>query len=96
MDFDGGELGGITVEPNPAQDGGKVTIRGKPNQEVYILVPGDKEARAVKLDKDGKSTLKVPVAGGKSFTVSDLNLPRADEVLVRVVSSLGGVPHATR
>ena len=61
---------GIDVSPNPATEGGSVTIRGEKNGEGYIYVPGQAGSTRVKLDKNGKATVKVPVKAGKEFILS--------------------------
>ena len=76
---------GLTVTPNPAPEGGTVTVKGKPNTTVYVSAPG--RSFAVKLGKNGTAKFKVPVEAGKKFTVGDGALPKAQEVVVSVVST---------
>lgn len=77
---------GLTVKPNPAQEGGSVTIRGEPDAVVYVSV-GPGKSFEKKLDGNGKVTIKVPVKGGEEFTVGDGAYPKANEVVVTVVSN---------
>ncbi|MCA8957220.1 MAG: hypothetical protein KDC87_14185 [Planctomycetes bacterium] len=78
----------ITVEPNPAPEGGSVTVTGPPGSKVYVNVPGKPPATTVVLDDKGKARVDVPVGGGEEFEVSDCKFPDPSEVVVDVVGSV--------
>lgn len=78
---------GITVKPNPAEEGGSVTVTGEPGEIVYVSA-GKGNSVEVKLDANGQATIKVPVKANDEFTVSDGKLPKSTDIVVCVVSSL--------
>lgn len=82
--YGGGEL---RVEPNPASENGTVTIEGSKDTDVYVLVPGERARRKVRLGADGKATIDVPVGSGKEFVVTTMKAG-GKEVVVDVVSPL--------
>ena len=76
----------LKVEPNPALEGGKVTITGPPGETVYVAIDGSSEKpREVVLDASGKGTAPVPVRGGRTFTVITGRVP-PQAVQVEVLS----------
>ncbi|MCA8955093.1 MAG: hypothetical protein KDC87_03410 [Planctomycetes bacterium] len=78
-------IGGISVEPNPAAEGGTVTVTGPPDSHVYVG-HGGKTTR-VKLGRDGKAKVAVPGKGGQEFTVTDGNFPKPKSVVVEIVAT---------
>ena len=78
---------GLRVEPNPAPESGKVTIKGEPGQTVFVVSPvGRKEA--VKLNDKGEAEIPVPVEANEEFTVSDFDPKNPSSVAVSVVGSV--------
>ena len=68
--------GALEVKPNPAPEGGKVTITGPPGEKVYVAIDGSSaRPREVTLDAEGKATTPVPVRGGRTFTVITGRVP---------------------
>ena len=78
-------LQGIKVSPNPATEGGSVTVTGKPNGEVYVGYKG--KITRKKLDGKGKAVISVPGEGGEEFTVSDGGRPPSN-IIVEIVSTM--------
>ncbi|MCB9872266.1 MAG: hypothetical protein H6837_20595 [Planctomycetes bacterium] len=62
-----------------------MTIQGEAGGVVFVS-SGPGTSKEVTLDKDGKATINVPVAGGKEFTVGDGKWPKPSEVVVSVIS----------
>ena len=77
---------GIKVAPNPAMEGGKVTIRGKKGATVFINPPSGKQF-SVKLDGNGIAKIPVPGKAGEEFLVSDSKWPETTEVAVPIINS---------
>ncbi len=73
--------GRIDADPNPAPEGGTVTITFPHGGPWYLHVDGG--TGWVKIDGvdpgTGAVTIDVPVGGGGSFTVSDLRDPAVGE-----------------
>ena len=78
----------IEVRPNPAIEGGTITIHGRKGGAVYLLVSGQ-DAIRLSLSANGEKTVAVPVLGEQEFVVSDLVFPFPSNVVVSVVFSSG-------
>lgn len=77
---------GISVKPNPAPEGGTVTVEGPAGSDVYVGHKGT--ITKVTLDKDGKAKVAVPGKGGEEFTVTDGRFPKPKSVTVDIVSQI--------
>ena len=74
------------VSSNTANPGGTVGVTGPANSTVYVYVPGSgKKNVPVKLDKDGKATVKVPAWAEDEFVITDLKFPRPVWIVIQVV-----------
>ncbi len=75
----------ISVQPNPALSGGKVTIGGAADGFIFVGFKGT--IKRYRLDKKGKLTIPAPGEPGDEFTVSDGRVP-PDNVVIPVVSTV--------
>jgi hypothetical protein len=79
--------GGIHVEPNPAQEGGTVTVTASGGGPWYVVNDRTGEINELEMNTEGTATIPVPVAGGETFTVTDFGAPIPNEALVPVTGN---------
>lgn len=84
--MNGAQASGIKVEPNPALEGGEVTIRGRKGETVFVNPPSGKQF-SVRLDGNGVAKIPVPGKAGQEFLVSDSKWPKTTEVVVPIINS---------
>lgn len=74
---------GIEVQPNPAPEGGTVTITFPGNGPWFVHVDGGHGwTQVTNVDPmTRKATIDVPGVGGGSFTISDLGSPPTEAVV---------------
>lgn len=73
----------LEANPNPAPEGGSVTVSGPPNSTVKWKPDGPADWVELPLGPDGDATIPVP-AGTRGITVTDGGRPRSRTVYVEV------------
>ena len=82
-----GGFEGFTVKPTQVRVGGSVTIRGKPSQELHILLPNG-DSKEIKLDRTtGSYNLKEPLGREGKFTISNNSKTNPHTVVVTVIET---------
>lgn len=76
--------GGIHVQPNPAPEGGSVTISVTGSGPWFVVDDRNGSIVELEINADGSVTIPVPVPGGETFTVTDLGTPTPTEAIVPV------------
>lgn len=68
--------GDVTIEPNPALEGGLTTITVPQGEGPwYVSVDGSGELIEIHPDANGQAETRIPGRGGETFTVTDGKVP---------------------